>query len=146
MDHGDNGGQRYFERSSVRTELARTRLLYGEWLRREGRRAVARTQLRTAHQMFDAMGLHGFAERARRELAAAGEITRRRTFTARGDRQLTPQETQVARLASEGLTNPEIGARLFISARTAQYQLRKVFAKLGISSRNQLRSVLSDEA
>jgi DNA-binding CsgD family transcriptional regulator len=136
----------HLERSSVRTELARTRLLYGEWLRREGRRAVARTQLRTAHEMFEAMGLHGFAERARHELAAAGEITRRRTVTARVDSQLTPQEAQVARLAREGLSNPEIGARLFISARTAQYHLRKVFAKLGISSRNQLRNVLSDEA
>jgi DNA-binding CsgD family transcriptional regulator len=136
----------HLEHSSVRTELARTRLLFGEWLRQEGRRTEARVQLRTAHEMLDSMGLQGFAERARRELAAAGETTRRRTAAASGDRQLTPQEAQVARLASDGLSNPEIGARLFISARTAQYHLRKVFAKLGISSRGQLRNALSVEA
>jgi DNA-binding CsgD family transcriptional regulator len=135
----------HLERSRVRTDLARSHLLYGEWLRRAHRRTEARTQLRTAHDMLDAMGLQGFAERARRELAATGETTRRRTAAASSDRQLTPQEAQVARLASDGLSNPEIGARLFISARTAQYHLRKVFAKLGISSRNQLHHVLSSE-
>jgi DNA-binding CsgD family transcriptional regulator len=135
----------HLERSRVRTELARTHLLYGEWLRREGRSMDARTQLRTAHGMLDEMGLHGFAERARRELQAAGETARKRTVAASSGTQLTAQEAQVARLARDGLSNPEIGARLFISARTAQYHLRKVFAKLGISSRNQLHHVLSNE-
>jgi DNA-binding CsgD family transcriptional regulator len=130
--------------SRVRTELARTHLLYGEWLRRERRRTEARTQLRTAYDMLAAMGMQAFAERARRELAATGETARKRTATCGSD-ELTPQEAQVARLARDGLSNPEIGARLFISARTAQYHLRKVFAKLDINSRGQLHQVLSDE-
>ena len=124
-------------RTRMRTELARAYLLYGEWLRRERRRIDARTQLRIAHEMFDAMGMEAFAERARRELLATGETARTRTAGTTGP-QLTPQEAQVARLARDGLTNPEIGARLFISAKTVQYHLSKVFTKLGISSRSQL--------
>jgi DNA-binding CsgD family transcriptional regulator len=127
-------------RTRVRAELARTHLLYGEWLRRERRRADAREQLRTAHGMLDAMGLGAFAGRARRELAAIGETARTRAAGTTG--QLTAQEAQVAWLAREGLSNPEIGARLFISARTAQYHLSKVFTKLAISSRGQLNRVL----
>ena len=125
------------DRTCVRTELARARLLYGEWLRRDRRRIDARVQLRTAHDMFDAMGMEAFAERARRELQATGETARARTAGTTGP-QLTPQEAQVARLARDGLTNPEIGARLFISVKTVQYHLSKVFTKLGISSRSQL--------
>ena len=127
-------------RTRVRAELARAHLLYGEWLRRERRRAAAREQLRTAHDMLDAMGIGAFADRARRELAATGETARKRTLDTSGE--LTAQETQVARLARDGLSNPEIGARLFISARTAQYHLSKVFTKLAISSRGQLNRVL----
>ncbi len=128
-------------RTRVRTELARAHLVYGEWLRRERRRTEARAQLHTAHDMFEVMGMRGFAERARRELLATGETARKRA-TVSTDRQLTPQETQIAWLAGEGLTNPEIGARLFISARTVQHHLSKVFTKLEISSRSQLQQVL----
>ena len=127
-------------RTRVRAELARAHLLYGEWLRRERRRADAREQLRTAHGMLDAMGMEAFAERARRELLATGGTARKRTVETGGE--LTAQEAQVARLARDGLSNPEIGARLFISARTVQYHLRKVFTKLAISSRSQLHRVL----
>jgi DNA-binding CsgD family transcriptional regulator len=125
-------------RTRMRVELARACLLYGEWLRRERRRIDARTQLRIAHEMFDAMGMEAFAERARRELRATGEVARKRTADVSAE-QLTVQEAQVARLARDGLTNPQIGARLFISAKTVQYHLSKVFTKLGISSRSQLR-------
>jgi DNA-binding CsgD family transcriptional regulator len=127
-------------RTRNRAELARAHLLYGEWLRRQRRRGDARKQLRTAHAMLDEMGIEAFAERARRELAAAGETARKRTVPA--STQLTAQEAQIARLARDGLSNPEIGARLFISARTVEYHLSKVFAKLAISSRGQLHRVL----
>jgi DNA-binding CsgD family transcriptional regulator len=126
--------------SAMRPELARTHLLYGEWLRRESRRIDARTHLNTAFQMFTEMGIHAFAGRTRRELLATGETVRKRT-TDRDD-QLTPQESQIARLARNGLSNPEIATRLFISARTVQYHLSKVFAKLGINSRSELHRVL----
>jgi DNA-binding CsgD family transcriptional regulator len=133
-------------RTRIRAELARSRLLYGEWLRRQGRRMDAREQLRTAHQMLEEMGMAAFAERARRELRATGETARKRTApatrTAAASAALTAQEAQVARLARDGLSNPEIGARLFISPRTAQYHLSSVFTKLGISSRSQLDRVL----
>ena len=120
-------------------ELARAHLVYGEWLRREQRRVDAREHLRTAYEMFSHMGVEGFAERAHRELLATGGTARRRPEETRG--ALTAQEAQIAQLAREGLSNPEIGARLFISPRTAQYHLRKVFLKLDITSRNQLSRV-----
>ena len=127
-------------RTRVRAELGRAHLLYGEWLRREKRRIDAREQLRTAHEMLSATGMTGFARRARRELAATGETFRRRTFETA--EELTSQEAQIARLAAEGHTNPEIGLQLFLSARTVEWHLRKVFAKLGVSSRRELRSAL----
>jgi DNA-binding NarL/FixJ family response regulator len=126
----------------VRAELARCHLLYGEWLRRERRRIDARAQLRTAHQMLETMGMEAFAERARHELMATGETARKRTIPARID--LTAQEALIARLAREGLSNPDIAGRLFISARTVEYHLHKVFAKLDISSRGQLSRVLTE--
>jgi DNA-binding CsgD family transcriptional regulator len=128
-------------RTRLRPELARAHLLYGEWLRREGRRVDAREQLRTAHQMLLAIGMEAFAERARRELMATGEKVRKRTVET-PDR-LTPQEGQIARLAREGLSNPEIGARLYISPRTVEWHLHKVFAKLGITSRKGLESAIA---
>jgi DNA-binding NarL/FixJ family response regulator len=127
-------------RTRVRWSLARAHLLYGEWLRRRRRRTDAREHLRAAHKMFVTMGAEGFAERTRRELLATGETARKRTVETGS--QLTAQETQVAELAREGLSNPEIGARLFISPRTVEYHLRKVFTKLGINSRMQLHRVL----
>ena len=130
----------WLEQTEVGAELARTHLLYGEWLRRERRRTDARDHLRTAHQMLGAMGMQAFAERARHELLATGETARRRS--APDTQELTPQEALIAQLAREGLSNPEIGSRLFISARTAQYHLRKVFVKLDITSRSQLDTVL----
>ena len=130
----------HLDRTRVRAQLARAHLLYGEWLRRERRRGEAREQLRTAHEMLAAMGMAAFAERARRELQATGETARKRTVEITVE--LTAQEAQVARLAREGLSNPQIGARLFISTRTVQYHLGKVFAKLGITSRSQLDQAL----
>ena len=130
-------------RTRVRTELARGHLLYGEWLRRERRRLEAREQLRTAHEMFTAMGLEAFGGRAARELLATGERARKRTVETRED--LTAQELQVARLARDGLSNPEIGARLFISPRTVEYHLHKVFTKLQIGSRSELQRALPGE-
>jgi DNA-binding CsgD family transcriptional regulator len=129
-------------RTRMRVALARARLLYGEWLRRENRRVDGRHQLRTAHEMFADFGMEAFAQRARRELLATGETVRKRTVDTRDD--LTAQETQIARFAAEGHTNPEIGARLFISPRTVEWHLRKIFTKLGISSRKELGGVLSD--
>jgi DNA-binding CsgD family transcriptional regulator len=132
-------------RTQLRPELARAHLLYGEWLRRENRRTDAREQLRTAYDLLLAIGMEAFAERARRELLATGEHARKRTpqSAVRTGQELTAQEAQVARLALDGLSNPEIATRLFISAHTVQYHLSKVFAKLGISSRGQLHRVLS---
>ena len=126
----------------LRPELARAHLLYGEWLRRENRRVDARAQLHTAHDMFMTIGMEGFAERARIELLATGEKVRKRSVETRG--QLTPQEAQIARLARDGYSNPEIGARLFLSHRTVEWHLHKVFSKLGVSSRRELRRALPD--
>jgi DNA-binding CsgD family transcriptional regulator/tetratricopeptide (TPR) repeat protein len=127
-------------RTRRRPELARAHLLYGEWLRRENRRVDARDQLRTAHEMLATIGMEAFAERARKELQATGEKVRRRTVETRDD--LTAQERQIARLASDGLSNPEIGARLFLSPRTVEWHLRNVFTKLGIRSRRELVNAL----
>ena len=131
-------------RTRVKIALARAHLLYGEWLRRQGRRVEARTQLRSAHQIYAAVGMGAFAERARRELVATGEKVRSRRVDTRDD--LTQQEQHIARLACDGLTNPEIGAQLFLSPRTVEWHLHKVFTKLGITSRRQLRSALPDSA
>jgi DNA-binding CsgD family transcriptional regulator len=127
-------------RTGLRPELARAHLLYGEWLRRQRRRGEARAHLRTAHGLLDAMGMEGFAARARHELRATGETARRRSVASMP--QLTAQEAQIARLARDGLSNPEIGARLFLSPRTVQYHLGKVFIKLDITSRSDLRRIL----
>jgi ATP/maltotriose-dependent transcriptional regulator MalT len=127
-------------RTRIRVALARAHLLYGEWLRREGRRTDARAQLRTAHQMLSEIGMEAFAERARRELQATGETARKRTVETRDD--LTAQEAQIARFAADGATNPEIAGQMFLSDRTIEWHLHKVFAKLGITSRRQLRGAL----
>jgi len=129
-------------RTRIRAELARAHLLYGEWLRRQGRRRDAREQLRSAHLMLDAMGIAGFAERARKELAATGETARKRTVQTVTD--LTAQEAQIARLARSGHSNMEISTQLFISPRTVEWHLSRVFTKLGISSRRELRASLPD--
>jgi DNA-binding CsgD family transcriptional regulator len=125
-----------FDRGRVPVHLSRTQLVYGEWLRRENRRVDARGQLRAAHDTFGDIAAEAFAERTRRELLATGETARRRTDDTRDI--LTPQEAQIAELARNGFSNPEIGIQLFISSRTVQYHLRKVFRKLGITSRNHL--------
>ena len=151
LSEGDTAEKLYREsidrlgRTHVRGQLARAHLLYGEWLRRQRRRRDAREQLRIAHGQLEAMGVEAFAERAGRELQATGETARKRTAATR--EALTAQEAVIARLACAGLSNPEIGARLSISARTVQYHLGKVFAKLAISSRGQLdRALASDPA
>ena len=128
----------------VRAALARAHLVYGEWLRRERRRLDARKQLRIAHGLFNEMGLEGYAERAARELLATGETARKRSVETLDE--LTTQEAQIAGLARDGLSNPEIGARLFISPRTVEYHLHKVFAKLGIRSRSQLDPALAADS
>jgi DNA-binding CsgD family transcriptional regulator len=128
-------------RCRVAPERARAHLLYGEWLRRAGRRVDARDQLRTAHDMLSGIGMAAFAERARRELIATGERARRRVAETRSD--LTAQEAQIAQLARDGLSNSEIGAQLFLSSRTVEWHMRKVFGKLEISSRRQLDAALA---
>jgi DNA-binding CsgD family transcriptional regulator len=128
--------------SRVVVHHARAQLIYGEWLRREHRRGDAREQLRAAHSSFEAMGADAFAERSRRELFATGETVRKRRNDTRGE--LTPQEAQIARLARDGRTNPEIGAQLYLSPRTVEWHLRKVFTKLDISARGELLNVMSD--
>ena len=127
-------------RTRLRPELARAHLLYGEWLRRENRRVDARAQLRAAHEQCLAIGMEAFAERARAELLATGEKVRKRTVETRDE--LTPQERQIAGLARDGLSNPEIGARLFLSPRTVEWHLRKVYSKLEIHSRRELDGAL----
>ena len=131
-------------RSRLVVHLARAHLVYGEWLRRENRRVDARAQLRIAYEMLSRIGADAFAERARRELVATGETVRRRVTETRAE--LTAQEAQVARLAADGHTNPEIGSQLFISPRTAEYHLHKVFDKLSVRSRRALRDVLRTAA
>jgi DNA-binding CsgD family transcriptional regulator len=132
----------HLSRARVHGELARAHLLYGEWLRQDGRRVDARRELTRAYEMFTAMGMDGFAERTRRELLATGTAVRQRAADAA--EQLTEQEALIARLARDGMSNPEIGAQLFISARTVEWYLRKVYTKLGISSRRQLQLALAD--
>jgi DNA-binding CsgD family transcriptional regulator len=150
LDEGQGAEDLYLEaterlgRCRIKVHLARAHLLYGEWLRRQNRRIDARESLRSAHELFSTMGAEAFAERAARELLATGETARKRTADTRG--QLTAQETQIAELAREGHSNPEIGAQLFISPRTVEYHLHKVFTKLEISSRNELQRVLPSEA
>jgi DNA-binding CsgD family transcriptional regulator len=146
LSEGEAGERLYREaidrlgRTRLRPDLARAHLLYGEWLRRENRRVDARAQLRAAHERFVTIGMEAFAERARGELLATGERVRKRTAETRDE--LTPQELQIARLARDGLSNPEIGARLFLSPRTVEWHLRKVFTKLAIHSRHELASAL----
>jgi DNA-binding CsgD family transcriptional regulator len=150
LSDGDAADSAYREaierlgRTRLRLQLARAHLVYGEWLRRERRRLDARKQLRTAFEMFTNMGTEAFAARAERELLATGERVRKRSVDTRDD--LTPQEAQIARLARDGLSNSEIGARLFVSQHTVAYHLRKVFSKLDITSRGQLRRALPDRA
>jgi DNA-binding CsgD family transcriptional regulator len=127
------------DRTPIIVHRARAHLRYGEWLRRVNRRVDARRQLNEAHEIFVRMGAQAFADRARRELIAVGEKVRKQP--ASSGSELTAQEEQIARLASDGLTNQEIGAQLFISTHTVEWHLRKVFVKLGITSRRQLRTV-----
>jgi DNA-binding CsgD family transcriptional regulator len=146
--NGDDADRQYRESISLlantrlRTQLARGHLLYGEWLRREHRRVDARKQLEIAHELLATMGLEAFAARAARELEATGATARKRNNTTRD--QLTAQERRIARLAGEGFTNPEIAAQLFLSTKTIEWHLRKVFTKLAIRSRVQLETALTD--
>jgi DNA-binding CsgD family transcriptional regulator len=146
LSEGEMAGNLYRQaidrlgRTKLRPELARAHLLYGEWLRRENRRSDAREQLRTAHDMVAAIGMEAFAERARHELLATGETVRKPS--AEPANTLTAQETHIARLAADGHTNPEIAAQLYLSARTVEWHLRKIFTKLGITSRRELREAL----
>jgi DNA-binding CsgD family transcriptional regulator len=148
LSDGDTAESLYREgierlgRTGIRVDLARAHLHYGEWLRRERRHGDAREQLSIAFEMLNAMGISAFAARAERELLATGEHVRKRAVETRGE--LTAQEAQVARLARDGLSNVEIGARLFISQHTVAYHLRKVFNKLGVTSRSQLSRVLPE--
>jgi DNA-binding CsgD family transcriptional regulator len=148
LSDGDSAEALYREaiehlgRTRVRAELARAHLLYGEWLRRAGRRVDARRELKEAHEMFTSMGVAGFAERTRRELLATGATVRKRTVETRVE--LTPQEAQIAVLARDGLSNSEIAAQLFVSPRTVEWHLGKVFTKLGISRRAQLGVALRE--
>jgi ATP/maltotriose-dependent transcriptional regulator MalT len=128
-------------RTRMRPAVARAHLLYGEWLRRESRRRDARAELRTAYDLFTAMGIEAFAERARHELLATGETVRKRTVETASE--LTAQEAHVARLAVDDLTNAEIGAQLFLSARTVEWHLSKVYTKLGVGSRRELPRALA---
>jgi DNA-binding CsgD family transcriptional regulator len=146
VSEGETAERLYLEaidrlgRTPLRPDLARAHLLYGEWLRRHHRRDDAREQLRTAYGMLEAIGMAAFAERARRELIATGETVHKRTVET--SEQLTAQETLIARLAADGRTNPEIAAQLFLSGRTVEWHLRKIFTKLGIGSRRELREAL----
>jgi DNA-binding CsgD family transcriptional regulator len=146
LSNGASAEDRYREaidrlgRTRLRPALARAHLLYGEWLRRENRRVDARTQLRAAHEQFTSIGMEAFAERARKELVATGEVVRARSVEARDD--LTAQERQIAEMARDRLSNAEIGARLFLSPRTVEWHLRHVFTKLGIRSRRELADAL----
>jgi DNA-binding CsgD family transcriptional regulator len=134
----------HLQRCTAVPQLARTHLLYGEWLRRQRRRRDAREQLRTAHDMFEAMGMEAFAQRARVELHATGEHVNKRTGGP--DDRLTPQEFQVARLVADGSSNREVAARLFLSPNTVEYHLQKVFRKFRVSSRTQLARALRADA
>jgi DNA-binding CsgD family transcriptional regulator len=148
LSRGDTAEDLYREaierlgRTRIRVGFGRAQLRYGEWLRREGRRVDARAQLRSAHDALAALGAGAFAERARRELLATGETVRKRTVETYGE--LTAQEAHIAKLAGEGLTNPEIAGALYISPRTVEWHLRKIFAKVGVSTRRQLRGALLD--
>ncbi|MGW7681625.1 ATP-binding protein [Kribbella sp. NPDC054772] len=128
----------------LRPDLARAHLLYGEWLRRKTRRGEARTELRSAYDLFSSIGMEAFTERARRELQATGETVRKRAAAPTAGDELTSQELQIALLVRDGLSNPEVGSRLFLSPRTVEWHLRKIFDKLSISSRRQLREALPE--
>jgi DNA-binding CsgD family transcriptional regulator len=147
LSEGDTAESSYREaierlgRTRMRPALARAHLLYGEWLRRENRRRDARAELRTAHGLFTTMGIEAFAERARQELLATGETVRKRTVETVNE--LTAQEARIARLAVDSRTNVEIGAQLFLSTRTVEWHLSKVYTKLGVGSRRELRPALA---
>jgi ATP/maltotriose-dependent transcriptional regulator MalT len=132
----------HLDGTRLRPDLARAQLVYGEWLRRQSRRVDARAELRAAYDLFTSIGMEAFAERARRELQATGETVRKRAASSSAGEELTPQERQIALLVRDGLSNPEVGSRLFLSPRTVEWHLRKIFDKLSISSRRQLRDVL----